>query len=125
MVRELPLQLNVNNDYEITEPLTLDGVERILLSPSKCYLNDDIVQLEDVIHEIVRRYNFAFKLYQLHHQNKQDYTTEFIAQNSICCHKHMDEWWKQVAEEHPLPDGRQWLVCDEDSQYFVKCASPE
>ena len=124
-MRNLPETLNVNIDYEITETLTLDGVERILLSPSKCYLNDDVVQLEDVIHEIVRRYNFAFKLYQLHHQNKQDYTTEFIAQNSICCHKHMDEWWKQVAEEHPLPDGHQWLVCGEDSEYFMKCASPE
>lgn len=124
MNRELPEQLNVNDDYEITESLTLDGVERVLLSPSKCYLNDDIVQLEDVIHEIVKRYNFAFKLYQIHHQNKKDFTTEFVAQNSICCHKHMDEWWKEVAKDHPLPEGYQWLVCNEDSEHFMKCAQP-
>ena len=56
-MRNLPNKLNVNKDYEITETLTLDGVERILLSPSKCYLNDDIVQLELVIDEIAKRYN--------------------------------------------------------------------
>ena len=121
-MRQLPFQLNVNDDYEITETLTGGGIERILLSPSKCYLNDDIVQLEDVIHEIVRRYNFAFKLYQLHHQNKKDFITEFIAQDSICCNKHMNEWWKQVAEKHPLPDDCQWLLCNEESCHFVKCA---
>ena len=56
-MRELPNQLCINTDYEITEVLTLDGVERILLSPSKCYLEDDVVQLEEVIKAIVDRYN--------------------------------------------------------------------
>lgn len=123
-LRQLPIELVITDDYEIGESLTLDGVTRILLSPSKCYLDDDVVQLVDVIHEIVRRYNFAFKLYQLHHQNKKDYSTEFVAQNLICCHKHMDEWWKEVAKEHPLPEDCQWLICNEDSEHFVMAADP-
>ena len=122
--RELPHQLRVNEDYEIVEQLTCDGVERILLSPSKCYLKDDVVQLEAVIHEIVRRYNgFRPTLLQLHHQNKKDFTSEMVSQSKIWCSAQMDNWWKEVAKEHPLPKNCQWMVCNENSRHFVKCAS--
>ena len=112
----MPEELVLTDGYEIGEYVG-DGevtATRILLSPSECYLNDEIVQLEDVIHEIVRRYNFAFKLFQLHHQNKKDYSTEFVSQASICCQKHMNLWWEQVAKDHPLPEGHQWMICNED-----------
>ena len=117
---QYPDKLRVSDDYDITETLAGDGIQRILLSPSKCYLNDDVVQLEDIIHEIVRRYNYSFKLFQLHHQNKKDYSTEFIAQASICCEKHMNLWWKQVVNDHPLPEGYQWMICNEESEHFIK-----
>jgi hypothetical protein len=121
--RELPHQLRVNEDYEIVELLTPDGVERVLLSPSKCYLNDPVVQLEAVINEIVKRYNgFKPTLLQLHHQNKKDFTSEMVSQSAIWCNLQMENWWKEATKEHPLPEGYQWMVCDEESKYFVKCA---
>ena len=54
---ELPIKLNINENFEITESLSLNGVERVLLEPSKCYLNDNIVQLERIIKAMVYRYN--------------------------------------------------------------------
>lgn len=57
MSQELPRYLTVTNDYEIGEHLACDGMTRILLSPSKCYLDDDVVQLKALIDEIVKRYN--------------------------------------------------------------------
>ena len=124
--RELPKSLTVTEDHEIGEFLTLDGVTRILLSPSKCYLDDDIVRLEAVIDEIVKRYNgFRPELLQLHHQSKTDYTSEMVSQSSIYCHSQMDYWWKETAKEHPLPENYQWMVCNEDSEHFVKCAKKE
>lgn len=120
-MRELPLQLTVTPDHEIGEFLTCDGVTRILLSPSGCYLNDDVVQLEVVIDEIVKRYNgFKPSLLQIHHQSKKDYTSEMVSQHEIYCQAQMNDWWREVAKEHPLPDGCQWMVCNEDSKHFVK-----
>jgi len=120
-MRELPLQLTVTEGHEIGEFLTYDGVTRIMLSPSKCYLNDDVVQLEAVIDEIVKRYNgFKPTLLQLHHQNKKDFTSEMVSQSEIWCHSQMEDWWKETAKNHPLPEGCQWMVCNFDSEHFVK-----
>ena len=121
--RELPKQLTVTESYEIGELLTSDGVTRILLAPSECYLNDEIVQLEAVIDEIVKRYNFAPKLFQLHHQSKKDFSSEMVSQSEIYCQEQMNIFWKETAKEHPLPEGFQWLICNEDSEHFVKCAN--
>lgn len=118
-MRELPDKLSINSDFEITESLTLDGVERILLSPSKCYLNDDIVQLEAVIEEIVKRYNEKPRLFQIHHQDKTGSSSEMVSQREISSEAEMKEWEKEVAESHPLPDGKQWMVCNEESKHFV------
>lgn len=124
-MRELPCQLRANEDHEIVELLTCDGVERILLSPSKCYLNDDVVQLEAVIDEIVKRYNgFKSTLLQIHHQSKKDYTSIMVSQHEIYCQSQMNDWWKETAKENPLPEGCQWMVCNEDSKHFEKCATP-
>ena len=56
MDRKLPEILTINEDYEIQEWLN-KSCARILLSPSSCYLDDDIVCLEEVIRAIVQRYN--------------------------------------------------------------------
>lgn len=55
--RELPEKLNVTDGYEIQEALSKLGMMRILLHPAKCYLNDDVIQLESIIETIVDRYN--------------------------------------------------------------------
>ena len=123
-MRQYPEKLILDiNDYTIGEYIGDSEVNaiRVLLSPSECYLNDTIVQLEDVIHEIVRRYNFKFKLFQLHHQNKKNpKETIFVAQNAICCSKHMNLWWEQVAQDHPLSEGYEWMICNEESEHFIK-----
>lgn len=124
--RELPEQLSINEDYEIQEALTLDGVSRILLHPSKCYLNDDVVQIESVIEAIVDRYNNYIEinrpmLFQLHWQF--DDKTEMRAQEEIISQKEMKKWWKGVAKRHPLPEGARWLCCNEKSKHFVWAAT--
>jgi hypothetical protein len=57
-------------------------------------------------------------LQQLHYQFKDGHT-EFIAQNDITNHDEFRTWLEDVNQNHPLPDGAQWLVCNEDSEYFV------
>lgn len=125
-LRELPFELHITDDYEISEFLTVDGCERILLSPSKCYLNDDVVQLEAVIEEIVRRYNEyrVPRLFQIHHQDKKDFSSEMVAQKEIANKEEMDKWCEEIAQIHPLPEGFQWMVCNENSEHFVMATTP-
>ncbi len=122
--RELPEQLSINKDYEIQEALTLDGVSRILLSPSKCYLNDGVVELESVIEALIDRYNNHIEvnqptLFQLHWQF--DDRTEMIAQREIISQKELKDWVDEVGREHPLPapEKVRWLLCNEKSKHFV------
>jgi len=60
MAEKYSLNLTVTDKYEIGEFLSADGVIRILLSPSQCYLNDDEIQLEAIIDELVNRYKDYF-----------------------------------------------------------------
>lgn len=64
------------------------------------------------------------KLYQIHHQDKKDFSCEMVSQNEINTHEEMQEWQKDVAESHPLPEGKQWLICNEKSRHFVMAADP-
>lgn len=75
--RELPETLSLTEDYEIQEPIA-DCATRILLHPSKCYLNDDVVQLEEVIEMIVERYNQHEALLSY-----QEYVSLCINQNRV------------------------------------------
>jgi len=60
-------------------------------------------------------------LFQLHHQYK-DGKTEFVAQSEIRNLEEMKFWHDDVAERHPLPDGCQWMICNEKSKYFMRAA---
>lgn len=124
-IRKLPEQLSINESYEIQEALSELGMMRILLHPSKCYLNDDIVQLEDVIEAIIDRYNNYVEinrptLLQLHWQF--DDRTEMRAQREIISQKELKAWVDETKREHPLPKGAQWMLCNEKSEYFVMMA---
>ena len=57
-------------------------------------------------------------LYQIHWQfdNK---TTEMRAQKEINSQEEMKSWWGEVAKDHPLPEGAEWLICNEKSRHFV------
>lgn len=116
----IPKKLDVNEEFEIGEWLDVGekgSVFRILLSPSKCYLNDKEINLEKVIQQIVHRYNCYRPLYQLHWQFPD--RTEMVAQAKICSKEQMDDWIKETKENCPLPEGAQWLVCNEASEHFV------
>jgi hypothetical protein len=65
-------------------------------------------------------------LYQLHHQNKVDTSkTEFCSQREIHTTEEMGKWVEEVREAFPVPDGFQWLCCNEDSEYFMmQCDIP-
>ena len=67
-------------------------------------------------------------LYQIHHQSKADGTTEMIAQSDdIDDNKEAEQkfrgWSLDIGTRHPLPEGSQWLVCNEKSEHFVMMAT--
>jgi len=61
------------------------------------------------------------KLFQIHHQDKNDGTSEMVSQREIKSQEEMQKWEKEVAESHPLTEGKQWLICNEKSRYFEVC----
>lgn len=63
------------------------------------------------------------QLLQLHWQFKDGHT-EMRAQNEFKferwkTNKEFVEWLKEIQKTHPLPDGADWMVCNEKSEYFV------
>jgi len=61
-------------------------------------------------------------LQQLHWQFKNG-TTEMRAQQEISTDAEMKAFWKETKKRHPLPEGAQWLLCDESSEHFVWVAA--
>ncbi len=62
------------------------------------------------------------KIYQLHWQF--DDRTEMKAQSDPANQEQMRAWIQEVQEESPLPDGAKWLMCNENSKYFVWAVEP-
>ena len=66
-------------------------------------------------------------LHQLHHQNKANLNkTEFVAQidvNNLKPYTNYNEWVKDVQKRFPPKEGFCWLVCNEESKYFLWAAS--
>jgi hypothetical protein len=95
---------------------------------SNKFNNTTYVLQDDVLNNLVKilsgllREELKPQLFQLHHQSKKDFSTKMISQSEIYCQAQMNDWWKETAKEHPLPEGFQWLICNEDSEHFVKCA---
>jgi hypothetical protein len=63
-------------------------------------------------------------LWQIHHQF-QDGHTEMIAQHEEMLPEQMRDWQKEIALDWPLPEGAQWLLCNEKSEYFVWITTEE
>jgi hypothetical protein len=61
-------------------------------------------------------------LLQLHHQFKDGHS-EMVAQNEIRTNEEYDLWVQDVRTRHPLPEGAVWMVCTEQSEFFVKQAA--
>lgn len=63
------------------------------------------------------------ELFQLHWQFKNG-KTEMKAQKEISSNAEMKVWEKDVCKRHPLPEGAIWMICTEESEYFVMAATP-
>lgn len=57
-------------------------------------------------------------LWQSHWQYP-DGTTEIKAQKDIRSFEEMLAWTTEVMREFPLPEGAQWLTCNEKSKHWV------
>ena len=58
--------------------------------------------------------------YQMHHQSKKDSSLELIAQSEDLEDKDkIDAWCKEITQNNPLPEGFQWLMCNEKSEHFA------
>ena len=61
------------------------------------------------------------RLIQIHHQNKIDRNkTVFLAQVEGDNDKQIKDWIKDVQTRFPCPDGYEYMLCFEASQYFTK-----
>jgi hypothetical protein len=56
-------------------------------------------------------------LWQLHHQFKDH--TEMIAQAEIDSHDEAKALFDSMRDQHPLPEGAQWMFCNENAPEFV------
>jgi hypothetical protein len=68
-------------------------------------------------------------LFQIHHQDKKDQNkTEMIIQFEIQGKEDQDGYSRDILKSnfewakahHPLPEGMQWMVCNEKSSLFWK-----
>jgi hypothetical protein len=60
-------------------------------------------------------------LYQLLHQNKaKPNHVELISQHEYVNVEAYRNWMEDTFQEFPLPEGCQWLCCDETSPFFVR-----
>lgn len=59
---------------------------------------------------------------QMHFQDVKDTTrTEFVAQSDeLESSEQVQEWTRDVSARRELPDGKQWLVCDETAECFAR-----
>jgi hypothetical protein len=47
--------------------------------------------------------------------------SEFVAQSGdMGSYDDVLKWLEGVAERHPLPDGKRWMICDETSECFTR-----
>lgn len=62
-------------------------------------------------------------LVQLHHQPLKNGSSEgdtiFCAQRNIYNHDEMFEFFEETKADFPLPEGYQWMACNQDSKYFI------
>lgn len=63
-------------------------------------------------------------LYQLHWQFKDGHT-DMRAQKELGSKKEHFDWIRDVQTRHPLPEGAKWIVCNEESKYFVWAVKSE
>ncbi len=94
------------------------GAFRILFTVSNCYgpYTDAIAK------ELIKRYN-PKPLLQLHWQFKDGHT-EMRSQTDASIQEDIRKWVLQTKLDHSLPEGAQWMMCNEESEYFLWAVEP-
>lgn len=64
------------------------------------------------------------KVVQLHYQFEKDGPTVMVDHAIVMDGKEYDRWVLRATNNHKLPDGAVWLVCTEESKYFVNMDDP-
>jgi len=59
-------------------------------------------------------------LVQLQHQNIKTGETGFVAQKDIDSNDEMQKFFDDVSARHKLPEGHQWLACNENAPEFKR-----
>ena len=66
-------------------------------------------------------------LWQYHHQNKKTGKSEFVSQFEVPNNTDRDEnlsimyrEFDRVKEKFPPPPGTMWMICNENSEHFIK-----
>ena len=57
-------------------------------------------------------------LLQVHHQFKDGHTN-FVAQREVEGHSEVSKWVEELRERHPPPKDAVFMVCNEESEYFL------
>lgn len=61
-----------------------------------------------------------FMLWQLHHQNRRNLKEhEMVAQSDLKSIEDRNKFIEDTKRNHPLPEGYQWLMCNEKSEHFI------
>jgi hypothetical protein len=63
----------------------------------------------------------ATMVYQAHTEDTvNSLGSEFVAQSGeLGSFDEVFRWMEGVAQRHPLPDGKRWMICDEQSSCFT------
>jgi len=58
-------------------------------------------------------------LWQLHHQNRVTGESNVVAQKEDVQGKDVGSWVDEMQKTNPVPDGHAWMICNEESEYFM------
>ncbi|KKM60031.1 hypothetical protein LCGC14_1546020 [marine sediment metagenome] len=71
-------------------------------------------------------YGLHLKLERVHQLHWEfDNHTEFKSQTDAKTGEEIRAWTEATKEEFHLPEGAQWLMVNEDSEYFMRAALPQ
>lgn len=57
-------------------------------------------------------------LFQLHHQDKKDGSSEMVAQRELESDEDSRRFLRETKVSHPLPEGKRWLMVPKGSPRF-------
>ena len=56
---------------------------------------------------------------QIFHQNVKTRECKYLDQREINNANDLKAFWNETASKQPLPEGHEWLVCDDTAPQFI------